>query len=302
MLAVYAPLNYGATKMKYKQIVPQVRSILGQYESRMTLRQIFYRLVSKQLIKNLENRYKGLSRMLVKARELGEIDWRRMEDRTRRTHGGDFEDMKETGYCKREEELFRNAWKKFTLSQWKPQPKHLEVWLEKDALSGLVTDFANALQVKTCPTKGYSSYTYIREAVERLNEHKDKELIVLYLGDYDPSGDDITRDLGNRLRKYGADVTVELIALNLDQIQKYNLPPEIAKTTDPRYAKFVYKTGSTDTVELDALEPNVLQEIIETAIKSHIDMDLWQARIEERAQIRARLWEKFGKLVIEWGE
>jgi len=288
--------------MDYKTVVPEVNAILNQYNVRMTLRQIFYRLVSKHLIQNTLSQYKNLSRILVKARERGDVDWTRIEDRSRTTIGGDYGFNSAEHFLGGVEENFKQAWKRFTMPMWASQPNFLEVWVEKDALSALVSDVAEGFRVKTCPARGYSSFTYVKEGAERLDEYEDKEnIIILYLGDYDPSGLDITRDLEERLQDYGIlDVDVERIALTLDQIRQYSLPPMMAKQKDPRYAKFVADTGGADAVELDALEPPILQDIITRAIQSKIDTDLWNERAKEIEETRERLREKFEKARIEW--
>lgn len=288
--------------MDYKTVVPEVNAILNQYNVRMTLRQIFYRLVSKHLIQNTLSQYKNLSRILVKARERGDVDWTRIEDRSRTTIGGDYGFTSAEDFLLYSTESFKQAWNRFTMPLWASQPNFLEVWVEKDALSTLVSDVAKGFRVKTCPARGYSSFTYVKEGAERLDEYEDKEnIIILYLGDYDPSGLDITRDLEQRLKDYGIpDVDVERIALTLDQIRQYSLPPMMAKQKDPRYAKFVADTGGADAVELDALEPPVLQDIITKAIQDKIDADLWNERAKEIEETRKKLREKFEKARIEW--
>ena len=289
--------------MDYKTIVPAVNDILSQYNMRMTIRQIFYRLVAKHLIQNTLSQYKNLSRILVKARERGDVDWTDIEDRSRTTIGrdGGFESVDH--FLTYTEENFKEGWRYFTMPMWTNQPNFLEVWVEKDALSALVSDVAEGFRVRTCPARGYSSFTYVKEGADRLADIEGKNIIVLYLGDYDPSGLDITRDLENRLQAYGIpDVDVKRIALTLDQIRQYSLPPMMAKSKDPRYAKFVADTGGTDVVELDALEPPVLQEIIRKAIQERIDTDLWNKRVTEIEETKEKLREKFEKARIEWEE
>jgi len=285
---------------KYDQIVKEVNAIFEQYQTKMTLRQIYYRLVAKLIIPNTLNQYKGLSRLLVKARENKDVDYRRIEDRARTTIGADdvSEDPKE---CMKEwETAFRECYKYFTLAMWETQPKFVEVWVEKDALSMLVSDEAKQFKVKTCPSKGYSSFTYIADAVNRFRRHPDQECIILYGGDYDPSGMDITRALQARLTRYGADVTVKRIALSLEQIREYNLPPMPAKTSDARYAQFVADTGGADAVELDALEPPVLQQIVRDAVKEEIDWEAWDKRVKEIRDTRDKMRIVLEDLEIEW--
>jgi len=286
------------------EIVTAVKDIVRTYSTRMTLRQIYYRLVSKNLIPNNLNSYKNLSRILVGARERGEIDAHIMEDRGRETYGGDW------GYDTPEEFIrsklsgLKGAWSGYTREMWEGQPEYIEVWVEKDALSRLVRGATDGYRVKTCVGRGYSSYTYVSDAVTRLESQRDKQCTIIYLGDFDPSGLDITRDLGRRLAEYGADhVEIKRIALSKDQIKRYSLPPAPVKTSDARAQKFIDKHGN-DVWELDALEPNVLQKEIQDEIQRHIDADAWEAVrekiVEEREVVKTKLegWLK----LIEGGE
>ena len=265
---------------------------------RMTLRQIYYRLVAKLIIPNTMNQYKALSKLLVKARENGDVDYREIEDRARTTIGGDYGWESPKAYFNYHLSDFQDSWMGYSMKMWETQQKYVEVWVEKDALSRVVSDVARKFNVRTCPSKGYSSFTYIMDAVQRLNLYVDKDVLILYAGDYDPSGLDITRDLKERMLKYGASVTVERIALSLDQINEYQLPPMPAKKSDPRYAKFVADTGGADAVELDALEPPVLQEIVRNAINSHIDQDEWHNRILKTEEGKQKLKEAFDSIII----
>ena len=287
---------------KYDLIVPAVNEIFEQYDTKMTLRQIYYRLVVKLIIENTLSQYKSLSHILVKARENGDVDYRMIEDRARTTIGGDFGYDDEDDFIQTKEDEFNNSWERFSMPMWLNQPKYVEVWVEKDALSRLVSDVANGYRVRTCPSRGYSSFTYIMDAVQRLNIIDDKEIVILYLGDFDPSGLDITRDLYDRLIKYGANLSVKPLALNIEQIRKYDLPPMPAKKTDSRLAKFISETGASDAVELDALEPPILKEIVDEGIKDLIDSKLWTKRIAEIDEIKENLRIKVQNSYIYWDE
>ena len=283
---------------KYDRVVKAVNEIFLQYNTKMTLRQVYYRLVAKLIIRNTRSEYKYLSAMLVKARENGDVNYRMFEDRVRKTIGGDhgWDDPK--GFLDYMEETFKNSWKYLSLSMWKNQPVFIEVWVEKDALSRLVSDVTNEYNVRTCPSRGYSSFTYIKDAVNRLRNVK-QPIKILYFGDFDPSGMDIERDLWTRLYKYGcSDLSVERIALTQDQIMEYNLPPMPAKKSDARYNKFVAETGAGDAVELDALEPPVLEKLVKEAIEDNIDFDLWEARKEQEKDEKERLRRKLEDVEI----
>lgn len=286
---------------KFETLVTEVNSILSQYSGRLSLRQVYYRLVSKHVIPNNINEYKGLSRHLVKARELGLVSWRRIEDRNRGTQGGDYgasfdyEPDYENFIRERLGEAMSRAY--HTIAKWDRQPKRVEVWIEKDALSALAHGVARRYNVTVCPSKGYSSFTYIMEAVNRINRY-DKPCTILYFGDYDPSGMDITRDLEERLVRYGCNNlnAVERICLSIEQIEEHNLPPFPAKKSDARYEKFVEETGSDDAVELDALEPPILEAYIKEAIENKIDFEIWEENKTREDEIEELLNKEVEKL------
>jgi len=268
---------------KYELLVRNVNIVLAQYEGRLSLRQIYYRLVSMLVIPNNINAYKGLSRHLVKARENGHVDWTRIEDRSRKATGRDWSRTEapdpEEYIRERLQDAIEEANEPFKF--WMNQPERVEVWIEKDALSVLASNVASDYNVTVCPSKGYSSFTYIVEAAQRINRY-DAPVTILYFGDYDPSGLDITRDMTSRLYRYGAKnlKAVERVCLSREQIDEHQLPPFPAKRSDVRYQKFVMETGSDDSVELDALEPPVLEEYIRNAILEYIDEDIWNKMIE----------------------
>jgi len=288
----------------YNEVVLESLKVFRQYDTALTLRQLYYRLVSKHLFSNTINSYKRLSRLMVRARETRDVPVNCLEDRSRRILGrGD------TGYNSAEDFLkqrfanLQSSWKSFNMPRWDDQPVYLVVSLEKDALSRLVSDIANRYAVRTFPTRGYPSFTYVQNMASYIrNRLKDKPTVVLYFGDFDPSGIDIERDLTERLAKYDAgDFSVQRVALNSDQIEQYKLPPMPVKKSDARAERFVEEYGNM-TVELDALEPNVLKNLVQQAILSHIDLRNWKKRQEEVANlqqwIRGKL-ENMENMIIE---
>jgi len=277
--------------------VEHVREILREYNFPLTVRQIYYRLVSKNVIPNTPSSYKMLSKALVKARERGEVDDSKIEDRSRQILGvGDygFESIEE--FINDRITLLKYSYVFYTKRLWSNQPRNVIIVLEKDALSRLFVEVADRYRVHVYPTRGYSSYSYVKDIVRHINT-KDKTTIILYFGDYDPSGRDIERDLVDRLRRYGAkNFEVRRIALTREQIAQYNLPPRpedvatIEKLKrDPRAKRY----GIDYACELDALEPKTLQKIIEDAILENIDLSKWKETLrkieEEREELRRRL-------------
>ncbi|MDP6049314.1 MAG: hypothetical protein QGG23_07755 [Candidatus Bathyarchaeota archaeon] len=276
----------------YEEVVEEALEVFKQYDTALTLRQLYYRLVSKHLFPNTINSYKRLSRLMVKAREQRKVPVNCLEDRSRRILGrGD------TGFTSAEEFLkrritgLRESYKEFRLPMWVDQPNHLLVSLEKDALSRLVSDIANQYAVRTFPTRGYPSFTYVQRMASYMRKRLGgKPIVVLYFGDFDPSGIDIERDLSDRLSKYDAgNFTVKRVALTEDQITKHDLPPMPVKTSDARSDAFLEAYGNK-SVELDALDPNILKFMVAESISTHIDLDTWTMREAEIEKLK--LWIK----------
>lgn len=307
--------------MNYSELVKAVNEILSQYAMKLTLRQIYYRLVSKNLIPNTRTSYKGLSHQLVKARESGDVDGSKIEDRSRQVLGlvsilntdkdlnsavqvrgyGDW-GFEDPDTCLEVFKTFlQEAWQGYDKPMWTDQPKQVIIALEKDALSRLFLQIAAEYRINVYATKGYGSYTFINDLAGTLQD--DKEKVILYFGDLDPSGRDIQRDLKERLvRYYGSrDFTVVRIALTPEQVSQYNLPPmpEDAETLAKLQRDTRTKTYGLDyAVELDALEPPVLQELIKAAITSQIDNEKWQAKIEQSKKEQHELRERLESLIL----
>ncbi len=279
----------------YEIVVAEALKVFEQYDSALTLRQLYYRLVSKQLFPNTINSYKRLSRIMVRAREQGDAPLNCLEDRSRRILGrGDTTYITAPDFLKKRLTSLRESYKEFRMPMWDVQSNYILVSLEKDALSRVVGDIANQYSIRTFPTRGYPSFTYVnRMATYIRNRLKGKPTVVLYFGDFDPSGIDIERDLEERLGKYNAgDFKVRRVALTKDQIQQYNLPHMPVKRSDARSEGFLESYGDL-SVELDALDPNTLKLMVAQSIASHIDIDAWKKKEEEIEKLR--LWIK-GKL------
>lgn len=261
-----------AMQAKTLKRIETVRGLLEKHHP-MTLRQIFYRLVSLQVYKNTESQYQSLSKTLVRARKEGMIPWEWIEDRLRRPRTvsmwnglADFMDTVRVAYR-------RNV--------WQDQPGYLEVWLEKDALSGIFEEVLNPYGVTLNVGRGYTSWSAIREAAERLP----MDTMILYFGDFDPSGEDMVRCLEEGLAFFGCCPKIIKCALTEDDITHYNLPPDFTKKRDPRRTDFVDKYGDK-CVELDALPPDVLERRLTEAIRERMDMEaIEKTRTEEKREI-----------------
>jgi len=280
-------------------IIPKVSELLGGYSYHPTLRQIFYRLVASLLIPNTEVAYKSLSRATVLAREEGIIDPLGFEDRARTSQGGDF------GFASPDDffehfilDQLKESTEQYTRQMWTSQQTMPIIWLEKDALFTPVVKIASRYRVKVYAARGYSSFTAVFKAAQDIDGTK--PIKVLQLTDFDPSGEDMVRDLERRLYKYGADdFNLTKIALTQTQITTLGLPPMPAKHTDPRYGYFARHYGH-EAVELDALPPDELERIITTAIEDLIDSEAWNAETErikqEREQVRLKITKLLDKV------
>ena len=247
-------------------------SVLEEHHP-MTVRQIYYQLVSRQVLENRRSQYQALSRLLVGARLEGTIPWRWLEDRTRRPRSvsmwDDLEDFAEA---------VRRAYRR---NVWESQPQYLEVWLEKDALSGIFEEVLRKYGVTLNVGRGYDGWDSIHNAAGRFLGLEGAT--ILYFGDFDPSGEDMVRSLRERLGELGAKPEIIKCALTLEDVRRYNLPPDFTKTTDSRRAGFVARYGD-QSVELDALPLEVLRERVVTEVEARMDLDaLAEVReVEER--------------------
>ena len=279
---------------KYDELVRASLEVFDQYDTAITLRQLYYRLVARLLIPNTINSYKRLSRVLVKAREQRDVPINCLEDRSRRILGrGDTGFDSAEKYLKNKLNSLQDSWKGFTMPMWEDQPQHVLISLEKDALSRLVSRVANNYSIRTFPTRGYPSFSYVQGMARYMETRLEgKHVVVLYYGDFDPSGIDIERDLEDRLARYGAkDFSVTRVALTADQIKEYNLPPMPVKRTDARAEGFMAEHGDK-SVELDALEPNIFQSIVEKSIRSNINVRRWNAKVRKIEELRVWIRDK----------
>lgn len=266
--------------------IEQANTIIGEYQQQgysLTLRQLYYQMVARGLIPNSDREYKRLGGIVSDARDAGLIDWMAIEDRTRNLRGNPHWDNPV--------EIVRAAVNSYRIDKWADQPYYPEVWVEKEALAGVVARTCERLDVNYFSCRGYTSASEMWLAGRRLAEAADdgQHPIVFHLGDHDPSGIDMSRDIVDRLEKYGEmSIEVERIALNMDQIRAHNPPPNPAKITDSRYGTYVNVYGRKSW-ELDALDPNTLDGLIEDAVLSIRNEALWEAAVKREQDGRDAL-------------
>jgi len=214
-------LGKGATMSRHaktEKLIEVAREVLEQHHP-MTVRQVYYQLVSRQVIENNRGSYQAVSKALVAARQENIIPWEWIEDRLRRPrHVSMWDDLGE---------FTRAAVASFRLDVWDQQPAYLECWLEKDALSGIFEDVLHGYGVTLNVGRGYDGWDSIHNAAQRIDDGD----TILYFGDFDPSGEDMVRSLRERLSFFNCNPTIVKCALTADDIARYHLPPDFAKST-----------------------------------------------------------------------
>ena len=271
-------------------LIDIVNGILEEYEIqgfRLSLRQLYYQLVARDYIPNTQRSYKNVGSLVSNARQAGLIDWDMIEDRGRSTVT--------TSHWSNPGEIVRAAARQFRIEKWADQPYHIEVMVEKDALSGVLEPVCRQLDIGITANKGYCSSSTMYEIGRRLDYHRHqngKEICVLYLGDHDPSGIDMTRDVEERLQMYSRFHGVEVVrlALNWDQVEQWQPPENPAKETDARFAAYQAEYGDSSW-ELDAVEPAQLASLVQDAVMTRRDIDLWSKAVEEENRMRSELEE-----------
>lgn len=276
-------------------LIPTALEILREYSSRITIRQLFYRLVSQGIIKNSENCYNTLIQQMITARRDGRIPFGAFEDRTRHSREGELPNLawdKAEDIFKNSVEVYenaeeialrqmKNAYSSFDLPFWYNQPYYVEVWLEKEALANLFEPITQKYQVTCVPCKGYPSLSLLYDCSKRLRTvPSNREIRILYFGDYDMRGLNIQQNIEkNFLNDFGIEIEVIRYALTKEQIESYQLPPNPAKSTDTMARGWIETHGNV-AWELDALEPHILENLVENAIKQQIDFNILTERNE----------------------
>lgn len=260
------------------ELLMECERVIDEYMAqglRLTLRQLYYQLVTKNLIKNEERSYKRIGALISHGRLSGKLDWDAIEDRVRRPHiPTQFKGL---------EDLVDVALRAYRLDRWEGQECYVELWVEKDALAGVLAPLARESHITLMVNRGYSSQSAMYESAQRFKGAAldEKELHLLYLGDLDPSGEDMVRDIDDRLRMFEVDdLNVEKIALTIEQVKQYNPPPNPTKLTDSRAEGYMRKYGS-NSWEVDALPPPVLQQLIRDAVEQYVDQGLMDDVLDE---------------------
>lgn len=232
MKVCYREINFRAESLR---LIEKVNSIINEYQEMgysLTLRQVYYQLVARDIIPNNERSYKNLGNLISDGRMSGMIDWNAIEDRTR--------NLKENSHWGSPGSILYSAARSFAYDKWADQDNYVEVWVEKDALVGIVGQVCEELDIPYFSCRGYVSQSEMWSAAQRMDDIAgQKEIHIIHLGDHDPSGRDMSRDIVDRLDLFGVSVEFQRIALNYDQIEEYSPPPNPTKLTDSRASKYI---------------------------------------------------------------
>lgn len=274
------------------ELIHQADAICREYAAMgitITLRQLFYQFVARDLMKNSQKEYKRLGATLNNARLAGYLDWNHMQDITRMLRG--------YGHDTSPENTVGNAAESFFLDKWETQENYVEVWIEKDAIVSVVAPVCNRHDVPFLSCRGYTSQSELWRSAARIRYRMEagKRVTIIHLGDHDPSGIDMTRDIQDRVNLFteyhiGETPALERIALNMDQIRQYNPPPNPAKMTDSRFKGYAAIHGNRSW-ELDSMDPKVMDGLISDTITQFIDQDALGETIAEEARMREELTE-----------
>jgi hypothetical protein len=280
------------TKRRFSEtsaaIIEKANAIIAEYGTQgfsLTLRQLYYQFVARDIIPNNLKSYKNLGSIINDARLAELVDWNHIQDRTRH--------LSRNSHWETPGELIEGAAAGYRIDMWARQEYRPEVWIEKDALVGVIEGICSELDVPFFSCRGYTSQSEMWVGGQRIGRWIKREKqtpVIFHFGDHDPSGKDMTRDIVDRLELFMGGVKLERLALNMDQVERYNPPPNPAKTTDSRSAAYIAEFGN-DSWELDALEPRVIVDLVEASIRALIDEDIWE---EDEAR-----WKNEMKLLKE---
>lgn len=271
-----------------RKVIDQANTILEEYAEAgyaITLRTLYYQFVARDILPNNEKSYKRLGDIVGKGRLAGLIDWNHLEDRTRY--------LAELSHWGGVQDALDSLPGQFRIDMWKNQAWRPEVWIEKDAVAGIVAGVCHELDIPYFSCRGYVSLSEMWRASMRLraNIAGGYTPYIIHFGDHDPSGIDMSRDIVDRLNKtFMADCSFKRVALNMDQIELYKPPPNPAKITDPRAQAYLDEYGD-ESWELDALNPRKFREIIEGEVIPLRDEKQWKADLKDSEKMVQQLSE-----------
>lgn len=268
-------------------LVDKMNDIVDEYQGQgfvLTVRQLYYQLVARGISPNTLNDYKRIAATINDAKLAGLMDWDAIEDRTR-------EFVSRTRWDSGAQ-ILRAASESFHMDMWRNQDHRAFVIVEKEALVGVLDRVCKRYDMPLLAARGYPSGSVLREfAIEQIRPalREGQDVVVFHLGDHDPSGIDMTRDLRERLSLFtGRNVELQRLALNMDQVEEQQPPENPAKVTDSRFEGYAAQYGESSW-ELDALSPTYLAELIDNAVDPFIDRDRWDETEANISDIQDRI-------------
>jgi len=276
-------LNRG--RQATRTTIDQANEIIKEYKGKgfvLTLRQLYYQFVARDMLANTQQTYNRLGFIITDARMAGLIDWNAIIDRTR--------NQVANPHWSSPKQILQSSASQFLIDRWATQKKRVEVWIEKDALLGVIEGVCRDLDVPYFSCRGYTSASEMwRMAYERMDYYfhrKKQATVVLHLGDHDPSGLDMTRDIHDRLAVFtGRKVDLRRLALNMDQIEELKPPPNFAKPSDKRYRAYRAEYGE-ECWELDALEPGYMVGLIDKEVGKIRNEKKWKTATAKQNRMK----------------
>jgi hypothetical protein len=263
------------TRTAWPAIISRAAQIARSYDTLVTLRQLFYRLVAVQAIPNTQVAYKRLSELTAQARR--DSAFPALIDRGREIY--------REACWEGPEEAMAALIEEYRLDRTAGQDMSLYLAVEKAGMVAQLQSWFGGLGVPVLALGGYASQSYVDQVAADV-ECQGRDAVLLYAGDFDPSGEDIDRDFTERT---GCWEKVIRVALSVEQIHQYSLPPSPGKITDSRAGGFIARHGELVQVELDALDPDVLRGLFASAISGYWDTSLFEVVLADEEAGRNRL-------------
>jgi len=272
--------RHRSTKVEVEQRRQDLYDIVSAAQP-MTVRQVFYQATVRGLVEKAESGYAKIQNDLTLMRRAGDLPYDWLADNTRW--------QRKPRTFSSVEAALRDTARFYRKSLWDNANAYVEIWLEKDALAGVVYPVTEMYDVKLMVSRGYASLSFLYGAAEHINK-LDVPAYIYHFGDYDPSGVNAAKKIKETLWEFApdADITFLRLAVTPEQITDWNLPTRPTKTSDTRTKKF----GSDLSVELDAIEPNTLRLLVEAAIEHHLpaaQFEILKAAEESEREIISRL-------------
>jgi hypothetical protein len=281
-----------------RETVLQAANIIEEYSDKgfdLTLRQLYYQFVSRGLLDNTDGNYNRLGNIVVDGRMSGVIPWDKIKDRSRTLRGVEHQDSPA--------EAIQDLAESYRIDKWRTQNHRVEVWVEKDALIGVLGNACVPYDIDFYAAHGFDSVTMLWQAAQHRfvpYVSTGQPVTILHLADHDPSGIDMTRDIKDRLQVFMGgrmkNLEIKRIALNWEQVERYQPPANKIKEPtedsqgESRAAAYRERFGTDECWELDALDPEIIVDLIQSEIQNYIEPDLWDSAVEreddERRQLR----------------